>query len=74
MEDSRETPIRTKKGIIFYSNDCKDWKIDYPDGTKRYGGATSEKVAIFFLSLSMGHSLEMADQIAFEETKLIEKK
>lgn len=68
MEEKREKGIDTKKGIIFYSKDGKDWKIKYPEGEPRYGGATAERVAIFFLLLGMGHSLDEADRIAFKET------
>lgn len=69
MEESRKGWRKTKKGIVFTSKNGKIWQIKYPEGEPRYGNATAERVAIFFLLLKMGHSLEEADRIAFEETK-----
>lgn len=69
----REDPICTKTGFILYSADGKDWQLQYPDGGYRYGGATAEKVAIFFLCLGMGHTLDKADEIAFGSTRLFKR-
>jgi len=66
----REKPIKTKRGMIFTSNDNKHWQIRYPDGDYRYGrSTTSERVAIFFILLGMGHTLDDADKIAFHKTR-----
>lgn len=70
----RKKPTKTETGLVFTSKDCKKWQIRYPDGNKRYGGATSERVAIFFLLLGTGHSLENADDIAFRKTRKRRKK
>lgn len=67
----RNEPLSTKNGIVFTSKDGKSWQIDYPSpkgDDHRYGNATAERVAIFFLCLGMGHSMEEADRIAFNET------
>ncbi len=67
----RKEPLSTKRGIVFRSKDGKSWQIDFPypnEKDHRYGNATAERVAVFFLCLGMGHSLEEADRIAFKET------
>jgi hypothetical protein len=69
----REDPISTQTGFILYSADGRDWKLQYPDEGYRYGGATAEKVAIFFLCLGMGHTLDKADEIAFGSTRLFRR-
>jgi len=66
----RKKPIKTRQGLVFTTKDYKHWQIRYPsDDDYRYGGATSERVAIFFLLLGMGHTLNDADEIAFRKTR-----
>jgi hypothetical protein len=40
----RKNPICTKRGIIIYKGQGDDWKIEFPDSEKRYGGATTIKL------------------------------
>ena len=61
----RVEPIRTRTGIVLYHSEVDDWKLDYPDGTKRYGGATTIKVMNFIYYLSKGKSITEADMLAF---------
>jgi len=72
-EIKREQKRWTEKGFIITTKDRKNWQIRYPDGTERYGGCSTEKLATFFLLLGMGHTLEEADEIAFEKSKLYKK-
>lgn len=70
----RDKETCTKTGIVLTSKDYKKWQIRYPTpegDDKRYGGSTTTKrLAIFFLLLDMGHTLEDADDIAFHKTRL----
>jgi len=67
----REKAVSTKTGFILTSKDGKEWQMDFPNGSSRYGGNTSaSKIAIFFLMLGLGHGIEYASEVAFHETKL----
>lgn len=73
----RKKAVNTKSGLILYTKDFKDWKINYPDpegNDIRYGNVTHERLAMFFLLLGSGHSLEEADEIAFKHTVKKRKK
>jgi len=76
-EMKRTKAVSTRTGLIFYSKDNKEWQIDFPEDSDeggrsyRYGGNTTcEKIAMFFLALSMGHDIDRAHDIAFHETKI----
>jgi len=66
MEDKRQKPVSTKRGIILYKTKNDDWKIDYPNGDYRYGRATTRKLVNFILLLNEGKTIDQADEIAFE--------
>ncbi|MCP8313792.1 MAG: hypothetical protein H3Z53_05405 [archaeon] len=67
MKTEREKPIKTKKGIILYKGKGDNWYIEYPDGDKRYGGATTIRVMNLIYYLSKGKSIDEADRLAFGE-------
>lgn len=61
----REEPISTKHGIILYKGKGDDWKLEYPDGSKHYGGVTTIRLInlIYFLQRTNGNldkSLKLA--------------
>lgn len=62
---SRKEPICTKTGFVLYTKDGIDWKICYPDGDKRYGRGTPERLALFILALSKGMTIDKADELAY---------
>jgi len=67
----RKKAVSTKTGFVLTSKDGKEWQLDFPDGTSRYGGnTTAPKVAIFFLMLGLGHDIDYASEVAFHDTKL----
>ena len=66
----REDKTWTETGFVITTKDRKNWQIRYPNGEETYGGCSTEKLAIFFLLLGMGHTLEEADDIAFHKTRL----
>ena len=66
----RKKPTSTTQRMVFTTKDNQHWQIRYPNGKERYGACTtSERVAIFFILLGMGHTLEGADEIAFHKTR-----
>lgn len=65
MEEKREKPIKSKRGLIRYHKG-DNWKIEYPDGDKRYGGATTIRVMNLIYYLGKGKSYDEADELAFE--------
>lgn len=64
MEEKREKPIKTKKGLILY-NKGDQWWVKYPDGDERHGGANTIRVMNLIYYLGQGKSLEEADELAF---------
>ncbi|MFZ2456595.1 MAG: hypothetical protein WAX07_08980 [Candidatus Altiarchaeia archaeon] len=68
----RNKAVETTNGIIFTSTNGKMWQIDYPtpEPSGRYGNASFERVAMFFLLIGRGHTLDDADRIAFQESKI----
>ena len=69
METKREKAIKSKKGIILYSKGTDKWWLQYPDGSKRWGGATTIRVMNFIYYISKGKSIDEADRLAFKVVK-----
>jgi hypothetical protein len=65
MKEKREQPIKTKKGIILYNKGGDKWWIEYPDGDRRYGGATTIRVMNLIYHIGQGKSIDKADELAF---------
>lgn len=61
----RTKPIATKNGVILYKGKRDDWKIEYPDDSKRIGGVTTIRLMnlIYYLNQTKGN-LEKSRKLA----------
>lgn len=62
----RKTSISTKRGIILYKGRGDDWKVEFPDETREYGGLTTIRLMnlIYYLQKTNGN-LDKSFELVF---------
>ena len=60
----RDSPVRTRTGIIIYKASGKKWNIYYPDDSYQYGGVTTIKLINLIYHLGQGKNLDEARELA----------